>query len=227
MEPMSRQLLRTITRERLRDTGTTRPRWSNETIDRFLNEAQRQAAIRARLLFDNTSTSSLVAVTAGVGSYFLPRAFFEIESVTRESSGEPLPIAIEEQMYRADSRWRTRVADTAREVVLQSMPDERLRLILYPIPQADDSLRLAGYREPLFDMEDDGDEPEIAARHHEGLVAWACYRCLSIRDPDGYDPVKAADHLGDFEREFGPLQTADVRRKHRERREPVTIPRDF
>lgn len=227
MEPMNRKQLRTIARERLRDTGTTRPRWSDETINRSLNEAQRQAAIRSRLLFDNLSSLTLLSVLAGTAAYLLPRSFFEIESVTYEDTGEPLTLAYEEQMYRSDSRWRTRSADRACEFVLQSMPDEQLRLILHPNPQSPTQLRVAGYREPRYDMLGDNDIPEIAPRHHEGLVAWACYRCLSIRDPDGYDPVKAAEFLGDFEREFGPMPTADTRRTRRELREPVIPCRNF
>src|SRR5690606_5476527 len=111
---MTRKTIRTIVRERLRDTGATRPRWSDETINRFIAEAERQAAIRARLLFDDgASSSTLINVVAGIATYLLPRMFFEVTAVRRDEDASPLDIVREEQMYRSDSRWRTRTAGQA------------------------------------------------------------------------------------------------------------------
>ena len=227
MEARTLADLRGITRERLNDLGKSRPRWSDDAINRGLNEAEQQACLRARLLFDQVSAITVLPILANTPLYLLNPSIFDLDSVRDATTGERLSLAYEDQLYMQSSRWRTLTGTAAREYVTQVLPNERLQLLLTPIPSAVTTLQLAVYRTPIYAMEDDADEPEIAPRHHDGLVAWACYRCLSIRDVDGYDPVKAAEHQADFIKEFGILPDANVRRKLREHRRHTMVARDF
>lgn len=216
MDPRTLAQLNALTRDRLNDTGTVRPRYSDDLINRSLNEAQREACERAKLLCDEVSSITQLAILAGQPHVDLARAIFEVDAVHNVDTGEPLRAANEEQLYRQDRRWRTRTGHAC-EYVLVTLPDERIRLRFVPTPIAALNLQLRVYRLPRFEMEA-SDEPEIAARHHEHLVDWAIYRCCSDKDPDLYDPAKAADHLAAFTATFGEKPDANVRRMLREPR---------
>lgn len=219
----------TWTRERLDDRGTTRPRWSDEAIGRALNEAQREAAMRGRLLRDDSGVNTLLSLVEGQGQYGLHRAIFEVISVRFVDNGVPLYEGNLETINALDSHWRSRSAARPCNYFIDVLPNERLRLNLVGTPTLSDpmpQLRLDVYRMPFAEMES-GDEPELAPRHHEGLIEWACYRCFMVRDPDNYDPVKASDHLATFEDQFGKRPDANVHRKQREKRRGTTIARQF
>lgn len=220
--------LEQITRERLDDLGTTRPRWSSESIRRALNEAEREACVRAKLLRDETTDAlTQIAVVAGTALYPLARSILEVDGLYDEVTGEPLGETDEASLYRVARNWRAHESVNPRDFVVRVRPNEQLELLLYPKPSVATTLRLQAYRLPRYEMEADDDEPEIAPRHHDGLVEWAVHRCFSVRDPDTYDPVKAGDHLAVFTAQFGERPTADTQRRLRERRRNLVVPRDF
>jgi hypothetical protein len=219
--------LRGMTRERLNDRGITRPRWSDIAINRSLNEAEQQACLRARLLFDEASKYTQITIVPNQAAYLLHPSIFEVHDIRDTVTTERLELATEDQLYLESARWRTVIGTAARKYILQILPNERLQLLFTPVPSAATTLQLSVYRTPIMAMESNDDPPEIAPRHHDGLIAWACYRCLSIRDVETYDPVKAADHKADFEKEFGILEDANVRRKKREKRNHTMVARDF
>lgn len=228
MEPRTLETLRTMTRERLSDLGQSRPKWSNAMIDRSLSEAQHEAALTARLLRDEVTPAIVnVSVVAGTSIYTLHRSIFDVDGVIDETNGCELDETSEAVLRNLDAGWRARESTTARNYVIRAMPDERLQLILYPKPTVEATYRLQTYRYPRYPLEHDSDEPEIAPIHHDGLVAWACYRLLSNRDPDMYDPVKAAEHKAEFRRQFGPEIDADTRRNLREKTSNIIKARNF
>lgn len=225
MDPRALADLRSITREQLDDLGIARPRYSDAMIDRGLNEGQREACERARLIRDEVTACTQLAILADQAYVDLHRSIFEVERVLHLDSGDELTEARESTLSANDRRWRERVAATPCEFIVQALPDERIRLRLVPIPTVACNLQLTVYRLPLFPMEGDGDEPEIAARHHEKLVSYAVYKALMTKDPDLYDPVKAAEHLGVFTAEFGEKVDAETRRRQRENRDPCVVSR--
>lgn len=100
-----------------------------------------------------------------------------------------------------------------------------MRIVLDRAPNvADGFLTLNVYRYPLRDMEDSDDEPEIAQRHHDGLLDWILYRAYTERDIEAEAPQRAANHLAAFTARFGDRQDANVMRKHRQQRRPVIRP---
>lgn len=227
MDPRTLDDLVGITRERLDDVALSRPKWTSESIARGLNEGQREAALRGRLLRDDTSAPTLITLLPNVASYALNRAFFEIIEV-RDDEGERLGGLDRDALEAIDSRWRSRLCARPDLYTIETLPDERLRLRVVGVPSDTSVLQLEVYRLPYYEMQlEAGDEPEIAPRHHENLVDWAMYRCFNVRDSDNYDPKKAADHLAEFVRNFGERPDANVHRKQRETSSHTIRPRSF
>lgn len=220
--------LRTMTRERLFDFGKSKPLFSDDLLNRALNEAQAEAAVRARLLRDEVTDSvTLVTALANAPVVLLHRSIFDVDRVERADDGTVLHPTSKPALDRRDRLWRSRSAERPCEFVVQVRPDERLQLLLVPVPTIDTTLRLTVYRTPRFAMEAEDDVPEIAPVHHDGLVAWACHRALSNRDPDQYEPDKAAKFEKEFTAQFGVRLSAEDRRLQREPRERTAIARDF
>lgn len=227
MDPRTLATLRTMTRERLFDLGKSKPLWSDEQVDRALNEAQVRATVCARLLRDEVTDSlTKLTVTATTPVALLHRSIFDVDHAYRDIDGVPLVAMTEQALTANDANWRARTG-TPCAYLLQARPDERLQLRLTPAPTEDTVVRLVVYRTPRFLMEGDDDTPEIAPIHHDGLVNWACYRLLSNRDPDQFERTAAERFKADFTAQFGELPDADTLRTRREPRERVAIARDF
>lgn len=228
MEPRTLAQLERMTRERLHDLGTTRPRWSSEIIRRALSEAEREACLRANLLRDQF-TEKLVrhAVEPGRSTVLLHPCIYAVEGVIRESDSEFVQPMDEETLRLMDPRWRTREGSVIEHYLVQALPSERIQLRLHPTPTVADTIVLDVRRLPRDEMEADDDEPEIAPRHHDHLVDWAVYRCASMRDADMYDPKRADEALAMFTANFGERDTANVQRKKRERGRDTIPARDY
>lgn len=228
MEARTAAQLEQMTRERLDDHGSTRPRWTSVEIRRALSEAEREACMRADLIRD-TVTDKIVrnAVEAGRSTVLLAPSVYKVEGAYRESDGIAVTEVDEETLRLMDPRWREQTGTRMEHFITQALPSERLQLRLFPIPGVDDTLVLDVRRLPRYELEGDDDEPEIAPRHHDALVDFAVYRCFSKRDPDTYDPARATDALALFTANFGERPDASLQRKRRERERDTITPRDF
>lgn len=210
--------LRAALRERLDDTAAF-GLWSDAEISRLLNNAEREAAERARLLRDET-TDSITRIVTVVGKpvYPLSDRVFAVDGLIEEATGNPVPPAVPALLQRF-SNWKTRVANRPDAYIVEVTPSERLQLRLFPGPsEADIAFRAAVYRYPRFDMERDEDEPEIHWRHHERMLDGAEAELYRRRDRDTYDPKKADDAEARFTASFGRRLDANVQRHHREER---------
>lgn len=191
----------------------------------IFSEAEKEACLRARLIWDEGligSTFLNVALDAGKDSYALDTHIDRIDRVTFVPTGQGLERRALE-LTGADAiadRRRCRNAAGRPEMVAQ----QGQTLQVWPVPSADypGTLRISCYRFPLFPMEDGSDEPEIPEEHHEGLVDWALYRAWSSKDSENDDPARAMAALAAFEERFGRRPSADVLRRHRERRRVTT-----
>lgn len=217
-----------LARQRLDDTSIP-PRRGDTEMARYANEAVSEAAIRARLLRDETTDSiTLISLVADTATYTLHRSVFDVDRIRYADTGEPITRTTEDDLDARSSRWRTQSASRAREFFISLLPGGRLRLTLTPAPTEVGDIRLAVYRKPKDDMElGISDEPEISSDYHMDLVDWLVYRGCQRRDPDLYDPVKAADHLASFTARFGEKPDANVQRKHRQQERHVVRARDF
>lgn len=179
----------------------------------FLNEAQDEAALRARLIFDNYTTAvTTIAVKAGTRSYPLHESVFEIAHAELAD----------------ESGYITRVYQTSREKLTHDYPDwrhrtERPRVLIHDDnrielglnPDRDYTLTLEVYRLPLATLDLDTSVPEIAGAHHRKLVLWALYRAFGRPDADLFDPKKSGQALAEFEAYFGLRPDAGLRKASR------------
>lgn len=228
MDALTLGELENLTRVRLDDFGKTKPRWVQSTIFDALNEAQREASFRGRLLRDNIfDATTKITVVANTTTYNLHPSVFEVNEVRLDSDGKFLEPVTLDELNAVDRQWRTRTGNL-HSYLIRVLPSEQMRLELVSMPIAADTIRLDVYRMPIDLMADaDSDTPEIAPRHHHGLIDWALYRCYLVPDPDLFNPVKASDHYAAFEARFGIREEANVERKHRERSSMAMTPRAF
>ena len=183
---------------------------SDASIIQWLAEAEQEAAIRARLIHDVSTTSVCrINVIAPSSTYNLHQSIIDITRAAFTATGS----TTEYVMYLTDTveqdrrfpDWRTTI-DTPHQAI---QTDTQLRLCC--IPGNDGVIVLEVYRLPLSDP-DDSWEPEIAAIHHRHLVLWALYRCYSRPDAELFNPKKSDVALLDFNRVFGLRPEANMRR---------------
>lgn len=191
-------------RARVGDTGTP-PNCSDATFTEFANEAEEQAARRARLLLDS-STAEICNIAVDAGDEFAdldPRIIFvrRIRVVDQSLPLRKIPLADLDQM---GTEWQDETGE-----VMGWVPDmETGKIRLYRKPEEDIGLRLTVVRLPLESMAADADTPEIKLQFHRELVHWMRYRFYSIEDPEIKDERKAQAALEAFEAQFGPPSTA-------------------
>lgn len=194
----------------------------DETFARWASEAEREACVRARLLFQSAPLPgiTLIPLVIGVAEYQLSPLIHWIDAA---SFVPVLGRAKNLDLIGLDSLreycdWETRTSSTPWALTENGASILRV----FPAPSVIGTLRLTVYRLPLYPMESMDDEPEINPLHHEGLVDWMLYRYWSQKDSENYDQERASQALSDFEVRFGKRNSADVMRKHRERRRITT-----
>lgn len=185
---------------------------TDANITAWLNEAEQEACIRARLIHDETTSAVCsIAVTAGVRTYALHSAIIDIDRASFTATGSTtenvLSLTDRVEMDRLYSDWRTRV-DVPRQAIQN---DTTFQLCC--VPSTAGTIALECYRLPLVNIEDQGsEEPEIGRIHHRHLVQWALHRAYSRPDAEIFNPNKAATALAEFTRVFGLRPDADYRR---------------
>ncbi len=222
------ELLNTF-RGRAGDRGVP-PLYPDETAIPWANEAEREAAERARLLYDRTTPEVvLIPLLVGQGEYFLHPSVFDVDTVDLKRPGETdrywtvnrdrygsLFGGLTHRPNRAGwAEWWAVYGDATGDGALGK------RLLLDRKPSVvDGELRLGVYRYPLVEMEDPGDEPEIAPRHHAGMIDWMLHRAYLTRDQEAEARVRSAEHLAMFTARFGERADANVARKQLRHRAP-------
>lgn len=191
-------------RERVGDTGTP-PLCTDARATRFANEAEREAARRARLLIDSSSEPCCrIDIEAGEATYSLHPSVIAVRRVRLEGYEPFLQRTSRRDLDQLGSSWLSETGE-----VMAYVPDmDTGKIRFYKAPTEAAVAWLQVVRLPLEEMAQDGDEPEVHARFHEGLVSWMEYRYYSMRDEDARDPAKANAALAEFEREFGPKLSA-------------------
>lgn len=192
----------------------------------WLSEAQREAAVRARLLFDDSSDLVTIQILPGVRRYKLDPLIFEVEAVSRDRSPQ----------YPGQTPIRYVLADTTAIPVrgdyqndfYRGSPQVQGDFIDFGFlpdvsytglpPGAYSFMRLEAYRLPLADIEALDDDLEIAQVHHDGLIDWLLYRAYMTKDSEAGDNPRSADGYALFESRFGPRPTANSLRMRSEKR---------
>lgn len=194
---------------------------SDAMVTSWLDEAEQEAAIRARLIHETSDVSvCTIAVTAGVSTYTLHASVIDVTRAAFTPTGsteeQVLYLTDHVELDRIYPLWRTQT-DVPRYAM---QTDTTLRLAAKP--STNGTLALECYRLPLSSMADT-DAPEIGAIHHRHLVQWALHRCYSRPDAEVNDPGRAALAEREFTRVFGLRPDADYRRASQENRPHANV----
>lgn len=197
------------------DTVAAKYLYSREDIARWYNEAEFEAAIRAKLIFDDSSPATELSLSAGDRLVELDPLIHEIERAWLVDSSGAVHYLIatdRAELDRTDFRWRELTGRPTRLV-----HDDKA-VTFNRIADADYSLRLEVFRGPRNVMVQRYDRPEIASEHHRGLLDWVKFRALSVPDLDSEAPGLAREHLAAFEARFGRRPEAGYARRNQANR---------
>jgi len=192
---------------------------SDENVTDWLNEAEEEAALRARLIHESVNSAICeISISAGDTVYPLHESIFDITRADfTPDGGTPVQIQIYDriELDRLRPGWRV-ASESLRDIIQQ---DTSIRTGC--IPNVAGTLKIECYRAPLDLMTVDQAEtvsPEIGRAHHRHLVQWALYKNYSRPDAEVHDPKRAAMALEEFARIFGEHPDADMRRSHQANR---------
>jgi hypothetical protein len=195
-------------RERTGDEATP-PRVSDERLTRWLNEAEREACRRAKLLVDSTTAAcSRIALVAGTSTYALHEKVLFVRKAWLPDA-RFLSRADRRDLDKGGPEWMTDSGEVV--AFVPNMGTGQLRLFRNPDAAevaANPYLWMTVVRLPLTDMDGADTEPEIHERLHAGLLDWAEAKFYGLRDEDVRNPDKERQALDRFAIEFGPPATA-------------------
>lgn len=180
-------------------------------VERWLNEAESEAAIRKSLLHEaDDADVCRIAVTAGTARYPLHQAVIVVTRATFTPAGSTCVIDLNLtdriEQDRTRSGWRRRTEEP------RAVMQEDAFIQLACLPSTDGILEIECYRLPMDCEKQGADELEIGPIHHRHLVQWALYRAYSVPDADLSNPGAAAAALAAFTDYFGIRPDADLRR---------------
>jgi hypothetical protein len=195
--------------------------WDDDTLVRYINEAQRRFATRGFVIKD-ASTQEVVNVTLedGVATYTLHPSIIAVASA-RISTIERDLVRTGHSVLNAYTAPSADVWDLS---VLEALPpgtprafstDEEIGLDdddtfsacvlrVYPVPAADDDgtlIKLRVFRKPIDNLDADNMTaiPEIPIDHHIDMLDWAAYLALRIVDTDAGNDKRADKFAASFE----------------------------
>lgn len=170
--------------------------WSDDSIDRFINEACIEAAIRSRIVTDTIE----VVLTAGQGRYPLPGSTLD---VTRCKLPGVLPLPRTTPTDLDESgQWEDRSGRPLSYAFMSAQYGGDGELLVYPVPEEAATATLAIVRLPQT-LTSDSHVPEIPEHLHAHLLDWVAYRAFSLRDSDANDESRAMKHSAQFDNRFG------------------------
>lgn len=202
---MNKGELRWQLREDIKDTK--KPYFfSDEYLDRILNEAETEAARRAFLLVDSTSRVTSIDLSAGDSGADLDPSIIYVRRARLASTKRPLIPCVSRAMDEMIPSWE----EDSASVPLRFVPDWQTGYIrLWPPTKKADVISMTVVRKPLSTMDGDDDEPEIREHYHLMLLDWAKHRCYASQDFDLFDPNKSETHKAEFVRNFGESRPLD------------------
>ena len=190
--------------------------WTDDDVTLWLNEAEKEAALRARLLFDKTSSFCTLNVVTGTSVYALDSLINEIEYAYLTDSGSvkyPLTLTDRIQLNDDNPYWRDSTFPPARFI------QDDTQIEIAGVMGQDYTLNLEVYRMPLKNIEDNtSDTPEIAGYHHEHLIKWVLHRAYLVNDSDKYNAKLSKQYLKEFEDYFGLRPRANLRKREQANR---------
>lgn len=185
--------------------------WSDDEVIGWLNEAEEEAAIRSKLIFESVRPEICqidVSIAAG-NVYKLHDAVSEIiyASLT-DVSGNVTQLGIKDrfELSRLKPDWRTTTEKP------QYLVHHDKNIELGCIVDASYTIKLEVHRLPLKCLAKESDTPEINRVHHKMLVQWALHRAYEKPDAETLNPAKSQTAEAKFTEYFGERPNADMRK---------------
>lgn len=179
--------------------------WSPEEALEYLNDAQNEAARRIRAFIDSSTTAicQLTVPTTGIAALD-PRVLFvrKVRIVGRT----PMRRMSMQDMEGCYPMWEDAAASTYPEAFIPDWQTGKLRF--HPPPSSQLTAQLTVVRDPLVEMTNRDDTPELATRYHRSLRYWMAHRAYLKPDAETYDVKRSEQMLSLFEREFGQKSSA-------------------
>lgn len=191
---------------------------SDERLTRYANEAQVEAARRAFLLADSSSSMCTVSYAAEDATITLDPLIIGVRSA--RIGGDPLGLVTAEHQACHWPAWQTDTLRAQPQRLVRGLDTGKLHL--YPRPAIGGTISLSVFRLPLKKMVSLNSKPEIREEWHQGLVNWMLHRAFGRRDADRFDPALSAEALARFEAEFG--KSHGARNEHWSRDAAVSSP---
>lgn len=179
--------------------------WDTAYLIRKLDEAIDDACIRGSLML----VTATVACTAGTREYAMPTGWYQILSGAI-STGRDLIVIGASVALDDDPEYLT----------VQGLPDRIVieregYFALTPVPDADATVTLWGYRVPtgaerLAGGNDNAQPTGVPLDQHAALVHGAAARAYQLRDADAGSLDRSAYHEAQFTAAFGPKVSAQL-----------------
>jgi hypothetical protein len=181
--------------------------WSDEELDRYLNNAVREVCIRARLLKDDAvSLPELCEVPYSAGQLLVKHAkeILVVRSGMVPGWCHKLWCLTAESMDRHWPNWQSDTQQPCEpRYLIMDIAQKTVRL--FPAPEADGVLQLRVWRMPLKkeQMCKRDDEPVVSLPDPEELKHWVAHEAYQKKDAETVDDGRSATHLQIFEQRFG------------------------
>lgn len=194
--------------------------WSDTTLVRYINEAQRRFAVKGFVIRDD-STAAVVNVTlaTGVTQYELHKSVIAVVSARISTSDVDLQrlghSVLGAYTNNSSMSWDPSIVGLSPGSPVGYSTDETLGedgdsavsavvLRVYPAPSAAANgtiIKLRVVRKPInqLTMATLTASPEIPVDHHIEMLDWAAYLALRIVDQDAGSPKRAAEFRDMFE----------------------------
>lgn len=182
--------------------------YSDATLKAGLNDAQRQAAIRKRLVLDrNTAECCSYAVAVGQQEVELHKRVLAIRSARYTDVSRPLHLTTLKVMDKDYPNWSNDINGVPQKIIVDAQTGS---ILVWPKPETAGTLALCVWRAPLEseDMEDGEDEPIIDEVFHVDLIDWAEHLAYLTKDGEGGDLQRSGAAAERFTAKFGRMPSA-------------------
>jgi hypothetical protein len=227
------ELRNNIVNDRAAATGNDDTLWSDETLVRYINEAQRRFAVHGLVLRD-ASTAEVVNVTLveGTDTYILHDSVISVISARIDTKQADL-VRVGHSILGSYQNPSTVLWDPSYAAMQSGYPlaystDEQLvadddgtlnvvSMRIYPVPDssADGTLiKLRVVRRPLDELTVNNLSavPEIPADHHIEMLDYAAFLALRIVDVDAGNATRAEAFRQSFENHVQEARTVVMRK---------------
>jgi hypothetical protein len=192
--------------------------WSDRTLIRYINEAERRLAREALVIRDNSTEEVCIVKTRefvreyplhpSICAVISARCFGDRADLARgghsafDTYHTPDTYFFDPSSLSALPPGKIVAWDTDEGVLPDnegSMGRAQLRLYPSPDPVHAQPISLRVVRYPLRPLRRKHDVPEVPAEHHLDMLDWAAYLALRIVDVDGGSPDRALEFRQSFE----------------------------